>query len=484
MFFKINAKKVMNSKGFFLVLVLVLGSIFFAITSAFIGYIVTQSQVVQQRYLLDRSSDIAEAGLNYYKWYLAHFPNDVTNGTGVPGPYIEPYYDPEGAAIGEFSLDIASTTFCGDIASIEVSSTGYTYEDPSLTRTITARYAQPTVAEYAFIINSNVWAGADRTIVGPYHSNQGIRMDGTNQSTVTSGLMSWTCTSSYDCSPDSTEDGVFTTTANANAALFSFPSSPINFTDLTIDLVNMKDRAQNNNGWYFTDSGGGNDGYRFVFNGDGTFTVHTVTNTYSYWGYSSADGWQVEDNVISSQSSGTTYNIDPNCPLIYVEDRVWLEGVVDEKVTLAAADTTSSSVNPDIILQDNITYVDPDEDGLLAIAENNVLIGLTVPNDMEVNGIFVAQDGRYGRNYYKVSGYQDVLSFHNSYVCRNSLTMNGTIVSNGRVGTRWTGSYCGGYSSGFGTRYNSYDRNLVDNPPPLVPNTSDVYDFTEWREED
>ena len=239
-----------RNHGAFLVLVLVLAAVFFAIISASVGYVVTQGQVVQQRYLLDRSSDIAEAGLNYYKWYLAHFPGDVTNGTGLPGPYVNVYQDPEDGAIGEFSLNIASSTYCGDIASIEVASTGYTYEDPTLTRTITARYSQPTVAEYAFIINSNVWAGSDRTIVGPYHSNQGIRMDGTNLSTVTSGLTDWSCTSSFGCSPTQTVDGVFTSTANANPALFYFPSAPINFTDLTIDLANMKDRAQNNGGLY------------------------------------------------------------------------------------------------------------------------------------------------------------------------------------------------------------------------------------------
>jgi len=124
--------------GFFLVVVLIYGAIFFTMSSAFIGYIVTQSKVVEQRYHLDLASDIAEAGLNYYKWYLAHYPNDVTNGTGLPGPYVHTYYDPEGGAIGEFSLNIASTTYCGDIASIDVSSTGSVYGS-TIERTISAR---------------------------------------------------------------------------------------------------------------------------------------------------------------------------------------------------------------------------------------------------------------------------------------------------------------------------------------------------------
>jgi hypothetical protein len=375
-------------------------------------------------------------------------------------------------------------------------------EDPSLRRTITARYAQPTVAEYAFIINANVWAGADRTIRGPYHSNQGIRMDGTNLSTVTSGLTDWTCTGSFGCSPNQTFPGV-TTTANGNPLLFEFPSAPINFVDLTIDLVNMKDRALNNNGWFFPDSGGGNEGYRVVFNGDGTFTIYTVTDTTNYWGYSSAAGWEFEDNVIANESAGTTYSINNDCPLIYVEDRVWLEGTLDQKVTIAAADTTDVSDNPNIILEGDIEYNNPLTDGLLAIAENNVLLGVTVPDDMEVNGIFVAQDGRYGRNMYcdpaldgggcwrcvdeRWWGCADWDDFSMpgslvNFATRNTLTMNGTVVSNGRVGTKW--SQGGTYVSGFDTRFNSYDRNLVDNPPPLVPNTSDVYEFTEWREVD
>jgi len=58
--------------------------------------------------------------------------------------------------------------------------------------------------------------------------------------------------------------------------------------------------------------------------------------------------------------------------------------------------------------------------------------------------------------------------------------MIGTVVSNGRVGTQWVSS--GSFISGFRNRTNSFDRNLVDDPPPLLPSTSEVYDFVRWRE--
>lgn len=469
-------------------MVMVFGSIFFLITASFFSYVVSQSDLIDQKVELQRALDIAEAGLNYYKWFLAHFPGDTTNGTGGPGPYVHVYYDPEGAAIGEFSLDVASSTFCGDISSIQVSSTGFTYEDPSVFRTITARYARPNVAEYAYIINSSVWAGSDRVIVGPYHSNGGIRMDGTNNSTVTSGQSTWTCDSGFGCSPSGVRNGVFTTTSNPNTALFSYPSAPIDFAGLSVDLSQMQNRAQNNGGIYIGPSGAS--GYRVTFNAAGTITVRRVTSTTEYWGFTTANNWQLERHVIANSSLVGTYTISASCPLIYVQDKVWLDGVVRDKVTIAAADLVTGA-NPSIILNDNITYATASTSGLLAIAEQDVLIGLTVPDDMVLNGIFVAQNGRFGRNRYcdntvALEGCNATYRLSNSPINlrafgrRDSLNVNGTIVSNQREGTKWTSG--GTYVSGFNNRFNTYDRNLVVSPPPLVPNTSDVFVVTDWKD--
>jgi hypothetical protein len=482
--YKIKNKLSQYRSGYLLVMVMVFGSIFFLITSSFFGYVVSQSDVINQKVELQRSIDIAEAGLNYYKWYLAHYPGDTTDGTGTAGPYVHTYYDPEGAAIGEFSLEVASSTYCGDISSIEVSSTGHTYSDPTVARTITARYARPNVAEYAYIINSSVWAGSDRIIVGPYHTNGGVRMDGTNFSTVSSQQTSWTCDGGFGCSPSGTRDGVFTTTANANTSLFSFPSAPINFTGLIIDLAQMQDRAQNSGGLYFAPSG--SQGYRLHFNSGGTVTVYRVTGVTSYWGYTTANNWQTENHVIATTALVGTYSIPNTCPLIFVQDKVWLEGEVNQKVTIAAADLGSAAINPRIILNDSITYTSASTSGLLAIAEEDVLVGVNVPTDMTLNGIFIAQNGRFGRNRYCAScndgGNKGLPTALDPYVFRNSLTVNGTIVSNGREGTKWTNS--GGVAtSGFLNRYNSYDRNLVSSPPPLVPKTSDVFVVTDWKDE-
>ncbi|MAZ56266.1 hypothetical protein CL653_00535 [bacterium] len=464
-----NQSEIKTNKGALLVLVMVYGSIFTVLIFSFLGFVVTQSQVQEHVSQKEKALTIAEAGLNYYKWYLAHNPGDVTHGTTTSGPYILPYADPESSDIGAFSLDIAGSTYCGEVQSIEINSTGYTYDKPNLTRTVFGRYSRPTVAEYAYIINSNVWAGEDRVIIGPYHSNGGIRMDGTNNSTVSSGQESWTCTSSFGCGwwPQ-TVDGVFGDGPNNN--LWEFPVAPINFTGLTVDLSNIEDKARNAGGTYIGSSG--KQGYKIVFQNDGTYDLYKVRSKEKE---PNGHAWGYYLNKVKNAKFMGNYDIPESCPVIYVEDTVWLEGEVNGKVTLAAADVSSSN-DPSIIINDNLTNTDSDS-GLLAIAEYDVLIGFDVPDDMTVEGIFIAQEGHFGRNYY--SEY-DLPSSWDQYVKRNSLTINGSIVSNGRVGTKWT---CGGiYCSGFENRYNSYDRNLVLDPPPLTPYTSDDYHFVEWRE--
>jgi hypothetical protein len=470
-----------------MILVLVFGAVFFTIISSFTVFIVTQSRLISQRVELETAGQIAEAGLNYYKWYLAHYPNDVTNGTGLPGPYVGVYNDPEGGAIGEYSLTIASTTYCGDVASIRVTSVGNTYKMPNVKRTMTARYTKPTVADYAFILNSNVWAGPDRIVNGPYHSNGGIRFDGTNNGSVTSGQTTWSCDSSYGCSPTGNRNGVFTTTGNPNTALFNYPASNIDFAGITVDLSQMKTRAQNNGGLYIAPSGGTNAGYRITFNSDNTVTVRRVTATTLHRGYTTEAGWADERNIISNSTLVGTYAIPTSCPLIYVEDKVWLEGTIASRVAIAAASDTAT--NPSMILQGNITYTSATNSALLAIAEQDVLIGVNVPDDMYINGIFIAKNGKYGRNLYcadatcsntTANWLPNAPINYRPFAYRNSENFNGTIVSSGRVGTQWTSG--GVPISGFLDRYNTYDINLVANPPPLIPSTSDDYEFSAWQD--
>lgn len=462
--------------GYITLLVLVFSTIFATILLGLTGFILVQNKASIGKEYKERAGQIAEAGLDYYKWFLAHNPGDITDGTGVGGPYEHSYNDPEGGAIGTFSLQVNGNQECNTTTSIDIVSTGWSSKEPSIKRSISGKYARPSVAEYAYIINSNVWAGSDRNIKGRYHSNGGIRMDGVNQSLVTSAVSSWLCTYSFGCSPSETQNGVFG--SGPNNELWSFPAVPIDFVGITQDLINMKTQAQAS-GVYFGPVGGESNrrGYHAIFQSDGTFDMYRVTNTRYNWGYDSTAGWQRDYNLITRETFLGNYSVPPSCSLIFVEDKLWIEGTIKGKITIASADVTQPNYDTSVILNGDISYTTQNgNDGLTVIAENNVLITLYSPNVMSLRGIFIAQNGYFGRNYYS-SGYP---SYGGSNATRDSLSITGTIVSNGRVGTKWSceGSFCSGYN----TRVNSYDRKLATSPPPLTPFADDEYKFIEWLE--
>jgi len=469
-------KNIKKHGGYIAVLVLVFSSIFATILLGLTGFILVQNKASIGKEYKERAVQIAEAGLDYYRWFLAHNPGDLMDGTGEPGPYEHEYEDPETGVIGTFSLEVDGNQECNTVTSIDIVSTGWSSGEPSIRRVVSGKYAQPSVAEYAYIINSNVWAGSDRDIKGRYHSNGGIRMDGTNQSLVTSAVEDWLCTSSFGCSPNQTQDGVFG--GGPNTELWSFPSEPVDFVGITQDLVNMKTQAQES-GLYFGPVGGESNrrGYHAIFQNDGTLDMYRVTNTSYNWGYDSSAGWQRDYNRITNETFLGNYTVPSDCSLIFVEDKLWIEGVVNGKITIASADVSQPNYDTDIILNGDISYTTQDgSDGLTAIAEDDVLITLYSPDTMSLSGIFIAQNGHFGRNYYS----EEYPSYGYSNATRYSLSITGSIVSNGRVGTSWScgGSFCSGYEN----RDNSYDRKLATDPPPLTPFVDDEYQFIEWLE--
>lgn len=468
-------------RGYFTVLVLVFTSVFIVMLSALSGYIFVEKKVEIAKESRSKAFQMAEAGLEYYRWHLAHWPNDLKDGTNAAGPYVHAVTDPESGIIGYYSLDISGGTFCGKTNTVEITSTGWTTAEPNYKRVLFARYTKPTVAQYSTVTNSNVWVGSDRVISGPYHSNGGIRMDGTHNADVTSGLATWSCTSSFGCSPTVNQNGVFGAGGPQN--LWKFPVPTVDFNGITVDLANMKGYATSS-GIYVAPSGGY--GWRVTFKDNGTMELRKVVGTTQVWGYSIENGWVQERTVMSNVQNETTSVILPSCPVIFVEDNVWLDGVVAGRVTLAAADVITAGVDRSVILNGNITYASTSGNGLTVVAEKDITVGLQVPDVMTINGVFIAQKGRFGRNHYcesdctSTAGNQGLPGSLDQYVIRTSLTTNGTVVSNGRVGTKWTSGST--FISGFNNRYDNFDRALSEYPPPFTPAISDDYEFVRWSD--
>ncbi|MEA2701440.1 MAG: hypothetical protein QOE22_149 [Candidatus Parcubacteria bacterium] len=466
-----------------MLLALVFGAVFLTVLGALSSVTLTQNRVQNVNTGRVKALALAEAGLEYYRWFLAHHPGDLTNGTGAAGPYSIPYSDPEGGVVGTISLEVEGASYCGQPGAIDIRSTGTSEDETHVSRTIRARYSRPTVAQYSYILNDSVWAGDDRVINGPYHSNGGIRMDGTTNAPVTSSLSSWLCTSSFGCAPNQTVNGVFGD--GPNSGLWSFPSPQVDFAGISADFSFLKATAQTS-GQYVPrySSGASTDsnywrGYRLTFNSNGTVTVRRVTATtaLNVTPVNSAD--PLTDRALSgSESAYATYTLPANCGLIFVEDNIWVEGVITGKVTVVAANVTTTGVAPNAYLKGNITYGNTNA-GLTVIAEHDVLVVPDSPQNMTLNGVFIAQDGAFGRNRYRSSSSG---SCHATYEPRTSLTIHGTTVSNKRTGTKWVNG-CSSGDAGYQTRVDAYDRVLATDPPPFTPIVSSDYQFVDWQEE-
>lgn len=466
----------MKQRGITTLLVISFMGIFLLILATLTSYAFQQSRYGRALYGREQALHIAEAGLEYYRWYLAHFPGSLSNTSHT-------VVDPEGTTLGSAALTITGNSQCNVVQSIDIVSRGTALQNPGYPRTIAARYMRKSVAAYSYLLNSSVWAGSDRVITGPYFSNGGIRMDGSNNSNVGSAVTTWSCDSSFGCSPTQTQPGVFG--AGPNSTLWSYPESSIDFSAIAVNLSSLKTYAQNNGGRYYAQATGSNAdrrGYHVIFKSNGTYDLYRVSNTTQVTGYTEQTGWVAEHSIISSQTLlASNVTIPSSCSVLFFEDRVWIEGVVSGKVTLVAATPSDTGTSPDVYLMNNITYATSDgSSGLTVIAERNINIPLNSPDVMEIRGIFIAQGGRYGRNHYTTSGSNEVPSAYDSYVLQSQLTTVGTVVSNYRTGTSWSSGST--VTSGYLSRIDAYDQLQATNPPPFTPYATTDFKFVLWRE--
>lgn len=465
-----------SERGVTIMLVIAFIGVFGIILGTISSYALTQSKYGRGIYAREQALHISEAGLEYYRWFLSHNPEILEDGAGLVSPYDYEVDDPEGGGLGDTTITATANLQCGAVQWIDLVSEGRSNANVGLPRTLSARYMLPSVAEYSYLLNSNVWAGSDRNIRGPYHSNGGIRMDATHNSDVMSAVATWNCTSSYNCNPaQSNAPGVVGN--GSNPALWTYPVPNVNFAAIGVDLTNLEDKADDEGGIHYNPASGSvnNRGYHLIFNSNGTVTIYRVSSTIGHTSYSSQYNYGTEYSTINNQTLLGTYAIPSECSLLFFRDRVWIEGTVNGKVTVVAATPDDSSTSPDAYLRDNITYASNDgSDGLTVIAERNVLIPLVVPSAMEIHGVFVAQSGHYGRDYFSTS---NLSSQYDPYVTRAQLTTVGTVVSNGRTGTAWSDG------TGFQQRYDYYDQLLAFSPPPFTPIISTDYKFALWREQ-
>ncbi len=479
-----NIKKKKLHFGYIIILVIVVSSTAALLIGGLGGWLATSIKAARQVSQGEQAFQIAEAGIEYYRWHLAHAPQDYQDGTGGPGPYVHDFFNKDGVLIGQFALDITPPPPGSTVVTIK--SAGEAFGDSSVSRDLAVKMAVPSLAKYAVVANAAMRFGAGTEVFGPIHSNGGIRFDGLAHNVVSSAV------ADYD-DPDHTGVNEFGVHTHANSvdpvppnavpdrpdvfeAGRQFPMPAVDFVGITADLAEIRDAAQAD-GFYRPSAGAL--GYHVVLKTDDTFDLYRVTNL--------ANPPTPGCNNIQNQSGWGTWSIQneqfidtypfPNNGLILLEDDIFVQGQIDTaRLTLVAAFFPDNPpFRKNIIVNNDLLYTNYDgQDVIALIAQGNINVGMISENDLRIDAALVAQNGRVGRHYYRrPSGGSNRCS---PYHIRQTITLWGMIATSQRYGFAYTDG------TGYQIRNINYDSNLLYGPPPSFPLTSDQYTILSWEE--
>jgi type II secretory pathway pseudopilin PulG len=181
--------KINRKQGMILIQVVMFAAIAAMVLSAIVTW--AGAGIKNARYATAREQAfyIAEAGIEYYRWHLAHAQADFKDGTTTPGPYVHPYYNSDGDQIGAYSLAIVAPPAGSTL--VTITSTGSVTSNAAISRVVEAKLAIPSLAKYAFVANTDMRFGEGTEMFGELQSNGGIRFDGIAHNLVSSALANY-----------------------------------------------------------------------------------------------------------------------------------------------------------------------------------------------------------------------------------------------------------------------------------------------------
>lgn len=468
-----------NRKGSAIAYGLIIMSVTSIILVSMLQYISAQLKFTTNRIEREKSFQIADAGIYFYRWYLAHEISGKTaqqikdfwqSGSpyGVGVPYEAEYSDPESGPIGRYKIEVQPPDPNSTIVIIK--STGWTYKSPGIERVIQARFRRPSWSEYTVLADDNMRFGAGTQIYGKIHSNYGIRFDGVAHNIVSSSLYS------YD-DPDHSggmEFGVHTHVAPVDPVNPTYPTLPpirtdvfeagrqmplptVSFNGVLSDLNFMKGEAVAGNGKYFNDLGYGR---RIILKNNGTYDICTV-NSYDSASKAITNYRRNSGGGTCGSCSGLCLSNYPivNNGVIFVEDNVWLEGTINNKrITIAAANLIGGPPADAYIGINNLLYTNFDGKDIIGLlGQKDVSVVRDSQNMLTIDAALLAQSGRVGRDHYS-SSYD-----------KNTIAVNGSIATKLRYGFAYTDG------TGYDNRMLNFDNNLLYFPPPYFPTGTEYY---------
>ncbi len=441
--------------GFIMLTVLVMAVLLSTLGMIGAQLLINNSRFNQYEARSEQALNVAEAGVNYYLWHLAHNSTDYKDGGTTPttapyGPYTHNYLDTDGNVLGTYTIYITPPSSGSTIATVK--SIGQ-IPHFSGTRTILAQVGQPSFSNYIFLSDVAMNFSPTTTTTGPVHSNGCIQFDGTNNGPVESAMA--TCVSG-------SKGGVWG--AGGPQSQWQYPVPTISFTQVSVDLTGLQTLSQPANGGVNLGVSGGM-GWYLELNSDaaGTYNKCKVTN----------------ENSSGITKSACQNNLTaPTNGILFSPEEVWIQNAplstgYKDRISIVAAKLPDggAGTRKSINIVGNLTYAAHDGSAAIGlIAQQDVFVPQYVPDIMNVDAALLAQSGSVG--YDTANG--DL---------KDTFTLFGSIAqSKNDYGFKTSGGSCDPYCSGFPTTSYSFDGNLIYAPPPHFPTTGN-YSVLNWREQ-
>ena len=127
-------KNKLKNDGYILIQVIVFSIIAVYILGALVNWSIIGIKSARQEVERGSAFQIAEAGIDYYRWHLSQAQTDYKDGTGQDGPYTHDFYNVNNDIIGQFTLDIIPPASSHGFVTIK--STGEINSNQNIKRTI------------------------------------------------------------------------------------------------------------------------------------------------------------------------------------------------------------------------------------------------------------------------------------------------------------------------------------------------------------
>src|SRR5690348_12183773 len=113
-----------QESGVTTVMVVAFMGVFLLVLGTITSYVFEQAKYGRALFAREQALHAAEAGLEYYRWFLGHNASIMTNGSGLVSPYSYNVVDPENTTLGTAQITATASMQCGAVQWVDLTSVG------------------------------------------------------------------------------------------------------------------------------------------------------------------------------------------------------------------------------------------------------------------------------------------------------------------------------------------------------------------------